>query len=338
MVNSIYALKDGSEIWALTKVTEADDALIYNIQFVGSKNGALVTILYENGIEMNEIIISDTEIQIIGWNEMTQTPSSYYDWSQGGRKIFVVKNNLAEQKGQYPPIINDGLENIFMTARLENLLSRNVMQAFPKKIEKDPENLLKDLVILELKKSCTIFSRDTKINFEDNKELSSRARTILAFVSDYMKKEKIQQKNICAKTSPADLIRKYLKKILNQQEKYLNVGKPIPKKYLMPQKIILSPQNVKYLLKSKTTKYIGANKDGTEISFYWEETPKSPAIEARIKLEDDGRYILAYMKEKSSKEKSEILWDMNSKDAKKGILTISRTKDALEDIYDGEER
>ena len=147
-----------------------------------------------------------------------------------------------------------------------------------------------------------------------------------------MNNEKL--KNVNAENCPADAIREYIEKIISSQKKYLEKGGKIPDELLIPQEIILSPKNMEFLINSKLVDYIGAGETGNEVQFYWKKTDELPALELRAERREDGKFILSYIREEESKDKKEFIWDKKTEEGKKGTIVVSKTQDALEDIYD----
>ena len=145
------------------------------------------------------------------------------------------------------------------------------------------------------------------------------------------------RKYVFAENCPADKIREYIEEIISIQKEYINKGKPVPEEYLIPSKIELSPQNMQFLLNSKLVDFIGTNAEGNELYFYWKSTEQLPALEVRTKLQNDGKYYLTYIREEASEKKEAFEWDINSQKGKKGLLTVSKKEDALEDLVDMEE-
>ena len=144
-------------------------------------------------------------------------------------------------------------------------------------------------------------------------------------------------KNVYAEKCPADKIREYVGSVINAQKRYVLSGKDVPDDLLIPSKIELSPENIKYLLNSKLVDYIGAGETGNEINFYWKESNDIPALEVRTRLENDGKYYLTYIREEASKDKVAFEWDVDDQSKKSWVLTVSKITDALEDIVDMDE-
>ena len=142
------------------------------------------------------------------------------------------------------------------------------------------------------------------------------------------------KKNIYAENCPADKIREYIEEIINLQKGFILDGKEVPKEFLIPSKIELSKENIKFLINSKLVDYIGAGETGNEINFYWKKTDELPALELRTRLEKDGKYYLTYIKEEATKDRVAFEWDVDNQKDKEGILTVSKLTDALEDIVD----
>ena len=145
---------------------------------------------------------------------------------------------------------------------------------------------------------------------------------------------KEENKNIYAEHCPADAIREYIENIISSQKKYIEEGKEIPEELLIPQEIILSPKSMEFLINSKLVDYIGAGETGEEVQFYWKKTDELPALELRAERREDGKFVLAYIKEEASEEKQEFIWDKNTTEGKKGTIVVSKVQDALEDIVD----
>lgn len=146
--------------------------------------------------------------------------------------------------------------------------------------------------------------------------------------------DKANEKNVVSENCPADAVREYIEEIINNQRKYIEEGKEVPKELLIPQEIVLSPMNMEFLLNSKLVDYVGAGETGNEVQFYWKETEKLPALELRAEKREDGKFILSYIREEASKDKEEFVWDKKTKEGKRGTIVVSKTKDALEELYD----
>ena len=145
------------------------------------------------------------------------------------------------------------------------------------------------------------------------------------------------EKNIYADNCPADKIREYVESIINLQKEYVLAGKEVPKELQIPSRIELSPENIKFLINSKLVDYIGAGKTGNEINFYWKKTDELPALEVRVRLEENGKYYLTYIREEATKEKVAFEWDVDNQNDKEGTLVVSKLTDALEDVVDMDE-
>ena len=142
------------------------------------------------------------------------------------------------------------------------------------------------------------------------------------------------KKNIYAENCPADKIREYIENIVSLQKDFVLNGKEVPKEFLIPSKIELSKENIKFLINSKLVDFIGAGETGNEINFYWKKTDELPALELRTRLEKDGKYYLTYIREEASKDKVAFEWNIDNQERKEGVLIVSKITDALEDIVD----
>ena len=129
--------------------------------------------------------------------------------------------------------------------------------------------------------------------------------------------------NIYAENCPADAIREHIEKGIKEE---------------VPEEIILSPNNIEYLMNSDLVDYIGAGGTGNELQFYWKKTDKLPALEVRVAKREDGKFILTYIKEEASAEKQEFLWEKDTNKDKKGTVVVSKKTDALENVADMDER
>ena len=132
--------------------------------------------------------------------------------------------------------------------------------------------------------------------------------------------------NVNAENCPADAVREYIEKVIKHKKEKATKEKEIP------EEIIFSPQNIKFLLNSKFVDYIGAGETGNEIQFYWKKTEELPALEVKVARREDGKFILTYIKEEATAEKPEFIWDKSAKEGKKGTIVVSKRNDALEDI------
>ena len=154
------------------------------------------------------------------------------------------------------------------------------------------------------------------------------------------------KKNVYAENCPADKIREYIEEIISLQKGFILNGEAVPKEFLIPSRIELSPENISFLLNSKLVDFISKRKTGSEINFYWKQTGPDelpnlvggyPALEVRVRLEEDGKYYLTYIREEASNEKAAFEWDVENQNNKAGTLTVSKRTDALEDIVDMDE-
>ena len=64
----IFAFKDEetNQIWAIATKMWSENQEVYNTQMKGAKKQALVTVVYEDGGELNKVIMGDKYIQIAG--------------------------------------------------------------------------------------------------------------------------------------------------------------------------------------------------------------------------------------------------------------------------------
>ena len=64
----IFAFKDEktNKIWAIATKMWSEKQEVFNTQIKGAKQQALVTVVYEEGAELNKVIIGDKYIQIAG--------------------------------------------------------------------------------------------------------------------------------------------------------------------------------------------------------------------------------------------------------------------------------
>lgn len=65
-----------------------------------------------------------------------------------------------------------------------------------------------------------------------------------------------------------------------------------------------------------------------------EKTDELPALELRVRLEEDGKYYLTYIREEVTKDKVTFEWNIDNQNDNKGTLIVSKLTDALEDIAD----
>ena len=142
----------------------------------------------------------------------------------------------------------------------------------------------------------------------------------------------MKKENIYTEDCPATPIRKYIESLITKQKEYLERGEEIPQEFLIPQDIVLSPKNIEFLMDSKLVDFFGAGETGNEMQFYWRESEKYPPLEIRVKRDPKGRILLTYINEHAKDTTGQFIWDKNEKDGKKGIITFSKTTDALEGI------
>ena len=64
----IFAFKDEetNQIWAIATKMWSENQEVFNTQMKGAKKQALVTVVYEDGGELNKVIMGDKYIQIAG--------------------------------------------------------------------------------------------------------------------------------------------------------------------------------------------------------------------------------------------------------------------------------
>lgn len=197
------------------------------------------------------------------------------------------------------------------------------------------DETIASIAYLILKETQNAKKNNQKLKFNIKK---LNKNTLLYLVMKNLAKAPVQieetPKNIYAENCPADAIREYIEEIVGLQKNYLAQGKEVPEELLIPQEIILSPQNIEFLINSKLVDYIGAGETGNEIQFYWKKTEKLPALELRAERREDGKFILSYIKEEATNEKQEFVWDKKTQEGKKGTIVVSKIQDALEDICD----
>ena len=146
----------------------------------------------------------------------------------------------------------------------------------------------------------------------------------------------MEKKYVIAENCPADAIREYIENMFNAQKEYVLNGKEVPEELLIPSVIEISPENINFLLDSKLVTHIGMNKDD-EVVFYWEESDIYPALELKVKYEDDGKIYLTYIREEASKDKPAFEWNRNNQENKGGTIVIYKRDDGLQDLFDIEE-
>jgi len=138
--------------------------------------------------------------------------------------------------------------------------------------------------------------------------------------------------NLPTEESPAMEIRKYIEKLVQKQEQYLNLGYSVPEEFKFPEKIELSPQNWEYLLEQDSWGGVNYDKTNDEMRFLWTTPDKFPELELRAKKADNGKYVLTYIKSKSVDGKKDFVWDSKKRDGKNGILVVSRENDPLDKL------
>lgn len=146
-------------------------------------------------------------------------------------------------------------------------------------------------------------------------------------------------KEINSESCPVDTIRDYIEQCMRMQQACIAEDKPVPEEYLIPEKIVLSDESVRFFINSQLVDIIGAGKSGTGGQFYWKASGKYPALEVHVEFDPlNMKYVLTYLREEASPTKDEFVWDSSTIEGKKGLIFIIKKEDALEevieDIYD----
>jgi len=144
-------------------------------------------------------------------------------------------------------------------------------------------------------------------------------------------------RGINSENCPVDTIRDFIEQCMRMQEKCHVEGKPIPEEYLIPEKIILSDESVRFFLNSQLVDAIGPGLNGIGGQFYWKASGKYPALEVRVELDPETmKFMLTYLREEASPTKDEFVWDNSTLEGKEGQIIIIKKEDALEDVIDSD--
>jgi hypothetical protein len=144
----------------------------------------------------------------------------------------------------------------------------------------------------------------------------------------------VMKKIIFSENCPADTFRKYVEDLIRKQ---IECGENIPEEYMIPKKVVLSNECLKFFIQDPINDFVGASIDGDEVSIYWEKSETLPALEVRTVLNPDTKeYELDYIKENASDDKAEFIWDRNNPKCKKGSILIYKSTDNPDEIFDVE--
>ena len=198
----IFAFKDEetNQIWAIATKMWSGNQEVFNTQMKGAKKQTLVTVVYEDGGELNKVIMGDKYIQIAGAHALNPNVGAK-NWNDcyvvvGDR---VLPKKMVEKKGGHT--LNEAIEGVFLEARLEDLVKNKYIKGLPKDVvEKiDSEECRKELEdyfqtsILVLKRK-----QPSNINFEDNQQLDAISRSCIAEIRQIEKEMGEQDENLSA--------------------------------------------------------------------------------------------------------------------------------------------
>ena len=198
----IFAFKDEetNKIWAIASKMWSEKQEVFNTQIKGAKKQALVTVVYEEGEELNRVIIGDKYIQIAGSHVLNPNAGAK-NWNDcyvvvGDR---VLPKKMVEKKGGHT--LNEAIESIFLQGRLEELVKNKYVKGFPKEVEQniDSEEYRKELE--KYYQTCILIlerKQPTNIDFEDNQQLDAISRGCIAEIRKIEKEIGEQDENLSA--------------------------------------------------------------------------------------------------------------------------------------------
>lgn len=198
----IFAFKDKetNQIWAIASKMWSEKQEVFNTQIKGAKKQALVTVVYEEGKELNRVIIGDKYIQIAGSHVLNPNAGAK-NWNDcyvvvGDR---VLPKKMVEKKGGHT--LNEAIESIFLQGRLEELVKNKYVKGFPKEVEQniDSEEYRKELE--KYYQTCILIlgrKQPTNIDFEDNQQLDAISRGCIAEIRKIEKEIGEQDENLSA--------------------------------------------------------------------------------------------------------------------------------------------
>lgn len=180
----IFAFKDEetNQIWAIATKMWSKNQEVFNTQIRGAKKQALVMVAYEDGGELNKVIIGDKYIQIAGANALNPKVGAK-NWND----CYVVEGDRVFPKdvveGKKDLTLNEAIEGVFLEGKLEDLVKNKYIKGLPKNVVEniDSEECRKELEnyfqtsILVLKQK-----RPSNIDFEDNQNLDVISRECIA--------------------------------------------------------------------------------------------------------------------------------------------------------------
>lgn len=198
----IFAFKDEetNKIWAIASKMWSEKQEVFNTQIKGAKKQALVTVVYEEGEELNRVIIGDKYIQIAGSHVLNPNAGAK-NWNDcyvvvGDR---VLPKKMVEKKGGHT--LNEAIESIFLQGRLEELVKNKYVKGFPKEVEQniDSEEYRKELE--KYYQTCILIlerKQPTNIDFEDNQQLDAISRGCIAEIRQIEKEIGEQDEKLSA--------------------------------------------------------------------------------------------------------------------------------------------
>ncbi len=180
----IFAFKDEetNQIWAIATKMWSENQEVFNTQIRGAKKQALVMVAYEDGGELNKVIIGDKYSQIAGAHVLNPNVGAK-NWND----CYVVEGDRVFPKdvveGKRDLTLNEAIEGVFLEGRFEDLLKNKYIKGLPKDVVEniDSEECRKKLEnyfqtsILVLKQK-----RPSNIDFEDNQNLDVISRECIA--------------------------------------------------------------------------------------------------------------------------------------------------------------
>lgn len=159
-------------------------------------------------------------------------------------------------------------------------------------------------------------------------------------------------RGIRSKKCPADAFVKKLRKDEEKRQKIKYKNQEIPEEYKVPDKVYLTENCIRYFNEISGADHLIFNKDDKknqkDITFYWEKLGNIPALELIISLDEDGKWILKYIKEEKIDNIKEIEWKYDGKKEDKKISVVymdtdekynlSEIDNSLEESYDDYDR
>lgn len=222
----IFAFKDEetNQIWAITTKMWSENQEVFNTQMKGAKKQALVTVVYEDGGELNKVIMGDKYIQIAGANALNPKVGAK-NWND----CYVVEGDRVFPKdvveGKKDLTLNEAMEGVFLEGKLEDLVKNKYIKGLPKNVVEniDSEECRKELEdYFQTHISILERKQPSNINFEDNQQLDAISRGCIAEIRQIEKEIGKQDEDL-----PADKVNEMLQEKQKKVERAKKIAEEL---------------------------------------------------------------------------------------------------------------